>query len=120
MNYIDDDTFLKSELIPFIQAMISDYIIEELSYVETVDDLDEIEYMNCPEDLRDNILDNVNDFILECIDDYDVITNISKDDYEEKIDSIIEDVFEDVKKNEIQFRRDDFDRLDYFEEEDYD
>lgn len=117
MNYIDNNNFLNNELIPLVKNVVSDYVNEEISYIETLDDLDEFEYSNCPEELRANIIEDINNLILDCIDDYDIITNIDDDDYEEKINNIIDNVYEEIKSTSIDIRREDFDRLDYFEDE---
>lgn len=117
MNYIDNNNFLNNELIPLVKNVVSDYVNEEISYIETLDDLDEFEYSNCPEELRANIIEDINKLILDCVDDYDIITNIDDDDYEEKINNIIDNVYEEIKNTSIDIRREDFDRLDYFEDE---
>ena len=117
MNYIDNINFISNELKPCIDNLVCNYIDEEIEYAESMEELDEIEYMNCPEELMEEILEEVHDLILECLDDYDIIT-ISEDDFEYKIGAIVDDEFEKIKNKKLEIRREDFEKLDYFEEED--
>lgn len=116
MNYIQNKEFIESELIPFIETLVSDYIDDEIEYAESVDELDEVDYMNCPEDLKAEILENIENLVIECIDDYDIITDMNQEEYEEQVGAIIENVFEDVKAEKMQIVREDLERSDYFEE----
>lgn len=121
VTYIENRTFIKDELIPLVETLISEYIDDDMRYVETSDELEEIEFMNCPDELRETIFNEVSNLINECIDDYDIISDINKEEYEDKIGAIIDEKFEEIKKEKIDIRREDFDRLDYFEdpEEEY-
>ena len=122
ITYIENRTFIKDELIPLIETFISEYIDEDMRYIETPDELEEIEFMNCPDELRETIFNETSNLINECIDDYDIISNIDQEEYEDKIGAIIDEKFEEIKKEKIDIRREDFERLDYFgdpEEEEY-
>ncbi len=56
MNYIDNESFLNNELIPLIDSQISMYLEEEIKFVESSSELEEMMYDNCPDDLKNDIL----------------------------------------------------------------
>jgi len=115
MNYIEDENFKNNELIPLIDSMINTYLNDEVKYAESLSEIENIMYDNCPEDLKYDILVEVNDLITQCVDDYDII-EWKEDEYENMLNLIIDNEFEKCKTDIIDIEMDSFEKENFFDE----
>lgn len=115
MNYIEDENFKNNELIPLIDSMINTYLNDEVKYAESLSEIENIMYDNCPEDLKYDILVEVNDLITQCVDDYDII-EWNEDEYENMLNLIIDNEFEKCKTDIIDIEMDSFEKENFFDE----
>ena len=112
-----NDEFIDNELVPLIEREVAYYIDDELRYVETLEEIEEIENLNCPEDLKTEIiekisLDQISEFS-EFGEELD-IDNYSDEDINNIIENMIESAYEDIKNEKLQIKRDIFEKEDFF------
>lgn len=118
-----NDEFMDNELIPLIETEVAYYIDEELRYIETIDELDELENTNCPEDLKIDIMEKISQEQISIISDYGEeldVDNFTDEDINNMIENIIESIYEDTKSEKVQIKRDVFEREDFFDYEEDD
>lgn len=115
MNYIDNENFLNSELIPLIDSQIAMYLEEEIKFAESTSEIEDMMYMNCPDDLKDTIFEEVENLISNCIDDYDII-EADDDEYEDNIVSLIDSEFEKCKNDILTIELESMEKENFFDE----
>lgn len=119
MNYIENETFINNELIPLIDNEITSYIEEEIRFAESSNDIEDMLDINCPEDLKNDILSAANDLISECIDEYEIAIS-DRNEYEDHIMQLIDSEFEKCKNDIVTIELESVERDDFFDEYEYD
>ena len=112
-----NDEFMDNELIPLIETEVAYYIDEELRYIETIDELEELENTNCPEDLKIDIMEKISQEQISVISDYGEeldVDNFTDEDINNMIENTIESIYEDIKSEKVQIKREVFEREDFF------
>ena len=117
MNYIDNESFLNNELIPLIDSQISMYLEEEIKFVESSSELEDMMYDNCPDDLKNDILSEVSELIDSCIDDYDIIEQ-EDEEYEDNLSTLIDTEFEKCKNDILSLELESVEKDYFFDEYD--
>ena len=118
-----NDEFMDNELIPLIETEVAYYIDEELRYIETIDELEELENTNCPEDLKIDIMEKISQEQISVISDYGEeldVDNFTDEDINNMIENTIESIYEDTKSEKVQIKREVFEREDFFDYEEDD
>lgn len=118
-----NDEFIDNELIPLIETEVAYYIDEELRYIETIDELEELENTNCPEDLKIDIMEKISQEQISVISDYGEeldVDNFTDEDINNMIENTIESIYEDTKNEKVQIKREVFEREDFFDYEEDD
>ena len=118
-----NDEFIDNELIPLIETEVAYYIDEELRYIETIDELEELENTNCPEDLKIDIMEKISQEQISVISDYGEeldVDNFTDEDINNMIENTIESIYEDTKSEKVQIKRGVFEREDFFDYEEDD
>lgn len=118
-----NDEFMDNELIPLIETEVAYYIDEELRYIETIDELDELENTNCPEDLKIDIMEKISQEQISVISEYGEeldVDNFTDEDINNMIENTIESIYEDIKSEKVQIKREVFEREDFFDYEEED
>lgn len=118
-----NDEFMDNELIPLIETEVAYYIDEELRYIETIDELEELENTNCPEDLKIDIMEKISQEQISSISEYGEeldVDNFTDEDINNMIENTIESIYEDIKSEKVQIKREVFEREDFFDYEEDD
>lgn len=118
-----NDEFMDNELIPLIETEVAYYIDEELRYIETIDELEELENTNCPEDLKIDIMEKISQEQISVISEYGEeldVDNFTDEDINNMIENTIESIYEDIKSEKVQIKREVFEREDFFDYEEED
>ena len=114
MNYIDNETFINGELIPLIDSEINSYLNDEIKFAESTSEIKDLMYINCPDDLKDDIMHDIECLINECIDDYDIIE--ADEEYEDNLYALIDNEFEKCKNNVLSLELESVERDDFYDE----
>jgi hypothetical protein len=116
MNYFENESFLDEQILPYLKMMITNYLEDEVDWAEYKEDLDELEYSNCPQQLVDDIFDGIDSVIKESYNDYFDDEPEFNEEYEEELQSLIENVYDDTKYEIIDRAKDRFEREDMINE----
>lgn len=115
MNYIDNESFLNNELIPLIDSHICMYLEEEIKFVESTSEIEDMMYDNCPDDLKDEILIEIKNLIEACVDDYDIIEQ-DDNEYEDNLCNLIDNEFEKCKNDILTLELESVEKENFFDE----
>ena len=87
---------------------------DKFSYIETPDDLEDLEYAEVEEDLINEAKQILNNLITDNSSEYD-FTDVKKDLNEDLLYTIVESAFIDYKEMLIEKFNEEFDRRDFFD-----
>lgn len=111
----DINKFVSNELLPEINNYVKNYLDDKFSYIETPDDLEDLEYAEIEEDLLSEAKHILNNLIIDNSSDYD-FTNVENDLNEDLLYTIIESAFTDYKEMLLEKYNEEFDRQDFFDD----
>ena len=115
MTEKDINKFVSNELLPEINNYVKNYMDDKFSYIETPDDLEDLEYAEVEEDLINETKQILNNLITDNSSEYD-FTDVKKDLNEDLLYTIVESAFIDYKEMLIEKFNEEFDRRDFFDE----
>lgn len=115
MNYIDNESFISNELIPLIDSEIHMYLEDQIKFAETTSEIEDMMYDNCPEDLKNDILVEVEDLISQCIDDYDIIES-DDDECMANLSMLIDTEFEKCKIDVLTIELENVEKENFFDD----
>ena len=115
MTEKDINKFVSNELLPEINNYVKNYIDDKFSYIETPDDLEDLEYAEVEEDLINETKQILNNLITDNSSEYD-FTDVKKDLNEDLLYTIVESAFIDYKEMLIEKFNEEFDRRDFFDD----
>ena len=115
MTEKDINKFVSNELLPEINNYVKNYMDDKFSYIETPDDLEDLEYAEVEEDLINETKQILNNLITDNSSEYD-FTDIKKDLNEDLLYTIVESAFIDYKEMLIEKFNEEFDRRDFFDD----
>ena len=111
----DINKFVSNELLPEINNYVKNYMDDKFSYIETPDDLEDLEYAEVEEDLINETKQILNNLITDNSSEYD-FTDVKKDLNEDLLYTIVESAFIDYKEMLIEKFNEEFDRRDFFDD----
>lgn len=115
MTEKDINKFVSNELLPEINNYVKNYMDDKFSYIETPDDLEDLEYAEVEEDLINETKQILNNLITDNSSEYD-FTDVKKDLNEDLLYTIVESAFIDYKEMLIEKFNEEFDRRDFFDD----
>ena len=115
MTEKDINKFVSNELLPEINNYVKNYMDDKFSYIETPDDLEDLEYAEVEEDLINETKQILNNLITDNSSEYD-FTDVKKDLNEDLLYTIVESAFIDYKEMLIETFNAEFDRRDFFDD----
>ena len=115
MTEKDINKFVSNELLPEINNYVKNYMDDKFSYIETPDDLEDLEYAEVEEDLINETKQILNNLITDNSSEYDFI-DVKKDLNEDLLYTIVESAFIDYKEMLIEKFKEEFDRRDLFDD----
>ena len=115
MTEKDINKFVSNELLPEINNYVKNYMDDKFSYIETPDDLEDLEYAEVEEDLINDTTQILNNLIADNSSEYD-FTDVKKDLNEDLLYTIVESAFTDYKEMLIEKFNEEFDRQDFFDD----
>lgn len=115
MTEKDINKFVSNELLPEINNYVKNYMDDKFSYIETPDDLEDLEYAEVEEDLINETKQILNNLITDNSSEYD-FTDVKKDLNEDLLYTIVESAFIDYKEMLIEKFNEEFDRQDFFDD----
>lgn len=115
MTEKDINKFVSNELLPEINNYVKNYMDDKFSYIETQDDLEDLEYAEVEEDLINETKQILNNLITDNSSEYD-FTDVKKDLNEDLLYTIVESAFIDYKEMLIEKFNEEFDRRDFFDD----
>ena len=115
MTEKDINKFVSNELLPEINNYVKNYMDDKFSYIETPDDLEDLEYAEVEEDLINETKQILNNLITDNSSEYD-FTDVKKDLNEDLVYTIVESAFIDYKEMLIEKFNEEFDRRDFFDD----
>lgn len=115
MTEKDINKFVSNELLPEINNYVKNYMDDKFSYIETPDDLEDLEYAEVEEDLINETKQILNNLITDNSSEYD-FTDVKKDLNEDLLYTIVESAFTDYKEMLIEKFNEEFDRQDFFDD----
>lgn len=115
MTEKDINKFISNELLPEINNYVKNYMDDKFSYIETPDDLEDLEYAEVEEDLINETKQILNNLITDNSSEYD-FTDVKKDLNEDLLYTIVESAFIDYKEMLIEKFNEEFDRRDFFDD----
>lgn len=115
MTEKDINKFVSNELLPEINNYVKNYMDDKFSYIETPDDLEDLEYAEVEEDLISETTQILNNLIIDNSSEYD-FTDVEKDLNEDLLYTIVESAFTDYKEMLIEKFNEEFDRQDFFDD----
>ena len=115
MTENDINKFVSNELLPEINNYVKNYMDDKFSYIETPDDLEDLEYAEVEEDLINETKQILNNLITDNSSEYD-FTDVKKDLNEDLLYTIVESAFIDYKEMLIEKFNEEFDRRDFFDD----
>lgn len=115
MTEKDINKFISNELLPEINDYVKNYMDDKFSYIETPDDLEDLEYAEVEEDLINETKQILNNLITDNSSEYD-FTDVKKDLNEDLLYTIVESAFIDYKEMLIEKFNEEFDRRDFFDD----
>ena len=115
MTEKDINKFVSNELLPEINNYVKNYMDDKFSYIETPDDLEDLEYAEVEEDLINETKQILNNLITDNSSEYDFI-DVKKDLNEDLLYTIVESAFIDYKEMLIEKFNEEFDRRDFFDD----
>ena len=115
MTEKDINKFVSNELLPEINNYVKNYMDDKFSYIETPDDLEDLEYAEVEEDLINETKQILNNLIADNSSEYD-FTDVKKDLNEDLLYTIVESAFIDYKEMLIEKFNEEFDRRDFFDD----
>lgn len=115
MTEKDINKFVSNELLPEINNYVKNYMDDKFSYIETPDDLEDLEYAEVEEDLINETTQILNNLIIDNSSEYD-FTDVKKDLNEDLLYTIVESAFTDYKEMLIEKFNEEFDRQDFFDD----
>ena len=115
MTEKDINKFVSNELLPEINDYVKNYMDDKFSYIETPDDLEDLEYAEVEEDLINETKQILNNLITDNSSEYD-FTDVKKDLNEDLLYTIVESAFIDYKEMLIEKFNEEFDRRDFFDD----
>ena len=115
MTEKDINKLVSNELLPEINNYVKNYMDDKFSYIETPDDLEDLEYAEVEEDLINETTQILNNLIADNSSEYD-FTDVKKDLNEDLLYTIVESAFTDYKEMLIEKFNEEFDRQDFFDD----
>ena len=115
MTEKDINKFVSNELLPEINNYVKNYMDDKFSYIETPDDLEDLEYAEVEEDLINETKQILNNLITDNSSEYN-FTDVKKDLNEDLLYTIVESAFIDYKEMLIEKFNEEFDRRDFFDD----
>lgn len=115
MTQKDIDRFVSNELLLEINGFVKNYIEDKYSYIETADDLEDLEYAEVDDELIGEVIACVHNLIEDCSNDYD-FENIDEVITEELIYTLADAAFTDCKEMLLEKYHDDFERACFFDD----
>ena len=115
MTEKDINKFVSNELLPEINNYVKNYMDDKFSYIETPDDLEDLEYAEVEEDLINETKQILNNLITDNSSEYD-FTDVKKDLNEDLLYTIVDSAFIDYKEMLIEKFNEEFDRRDFFDD----
>ena len=115
MTEQDINKFVSNELLREINNYVKNYMDDKFSYIETPDDLEDLEYAEVEEDLINDTKQILNNLITDNSSEYD-FTDVKKDLNEDLLYTIVESAFIDYKEMLIEKFNEEFDRRDFFDD----
>lgn len=116
MNYFDINKLVEKEILPEINCYIQDYLEDKFGYIESSEDLEDLEYAEVDDDLVEAVKNDIYELIDDVSNEYDLSSVDDKEINNEILYQIIDSSFNDWKEMLLEKYRDEFDKIDYFDE----
>lgn len=117
MNYLEINDLVSKEILPEINNIISDYLEDKFSYIENEEDLEDLENYDIDDDLIDVVRSGIFDVIAEVKEEYEEeLSKVNEDIDENELYNIIESSVNDYKDIMIERIREEFDKEDFFDD----